>query len=134
MAELNTIFGADIKVGYSPPVHRRQFAGFPGAHGLTSLYLGTRGYEITVTGTIWTLSEPPTYAAARALMQTQIDLINSYGALAPATYTHQGDTYYNVVFGPLKIIPSGGDGKTFHWTAAGYCTCRFSCTLISLGG
>ena len=128
---LSTIFGADIKVGYSPPVHRRQFAGFPGAHGLVSLYLGTRGYEIRVTGTLWTTAG--SYAAARALMQTQIDLINAYGAAVPATYTHQGDTYYNVVFGPLKISPSGPDAKTFHWTAAGYCTCRFACTLISLG-
>jgi hypothetical protein len=51
---LSTIFGSDIKVGYSPPVHRRSFAGFPGAHGVTAQYLGTRGYEITVTGILWT--------------------------------------------------------------------------------
>lgn len=124
MADLATIFGSAIKVGVQPRQSERQYAGFPGAHGVTTMAMGTRGRQLVITGTFYQNGE--NYAAARAALQTAIDAIEAYLYAAAADYTYGGQTYYNVVFDKLSLVPDQ-QGKFFHWNAGGYVTVKFVC-------
>jgi len=114
MADLNTIFGSELKVGLQPRNADRQYVGFPGAHGVTSMHLGTRGRQLVITGTIRT--------ATRALCQAAVNAIELYTWADAADYTYKGEIYSNIVFGPFRLIPDRG--KFFHFTA-GSVFCQF---------
>ncbi len=124
MADLATIFGSAIKVGVQPRQSERQYAGFPGAHGVTSMAMGTRGRQLIISGTFYQAGG--SYAAARAALQTAIDVIETYLWAASADYTYGNETYYNVVFDKLSLVPDA-QGKFFHWNAGGYVTANFVC-------
>ena len=129
---LTTIFGSEIKAALQPRAHHRQYAGFPGAHGLTGMYMGSRGAPLMITGRL--AAGGANYQAARVALQTIIDDIDvGYIEAEADDYTHMGSTYYDVVFNRFELIP-GRDGKYFHYTAAGYCACDFICTGRSLSG
>lgn len=123
MAEdLNNIFGSEIKVGLQPRQADRQYAGFPGAHGVVSTHLGTRGRQLVITGTI--------RAAARVACQAAIDAIEPYLWADAADYTYKGEGYPNIVFDRFRLVPDY-QGKVFHFTA-GSVFCHFVCYGRSL--
>ena len=116
MAEdLNNIFGIETKVYLQPLDVERQSVGFPGAHGVVSTHLGTRGRRLVITGTI--------RGATRAACGWAIGAIEPYLWADAANYTYKGESYSNVVFGPFRLIPDF-EGKLFHFTA-GSVFCRF---------
>jgi len=119
---LTTIFGNEIKVTAQPRIAVKQYAGFPGAHGLTGMHLGTRGYPVIIRGTLAESGE--SYSAARASLQSTIDDIETYLWAAAATYTFMGCTYSNVVFDKFQLVPDSR-GVSIHWTSEGYATCQF---------
>jgi len=114
-ADLTTIFGSEIKVGLQPRDIDRQYTGYPGAHGVTSMLLGTRGRQLVITGTI--------RAASRAACQAAVDAIESYTWAEAADYSFQGTMFLYVVFGPFRLLPDY-QGKLFHLTAS-HVTCQF---------
>jgi len=127
--DLTTIFGNEIKVYAQPVISVRQYAGFAGAHGLTCMHLGTRGYPIVVTGKIATAGE--TYAAARANCNAAIAAIEHYLLAGAIDYTFYGTIYYGCVFDSFRLIPDY-TGKAFHWTSEGYVTVDFIAYLRGL--
>lgn len=122
--DLTTIFGTAINVYTQPVQADRQYAGFPGAHGVVCMHLGTRGAQLVISGTLG--YSGPNYATARASLQSAINAIQTYTWADAADYTFKGQTFYNVVFDSFQLIPDG-TGKAFHWTAEGYVTCKFVC-------
>ena len=113
--DLNTIFGNEIKVGLQPRNVDRQYVGFPGAHGVVSTHLGTRGRQLVITGTI--------RADTRALCQAAVEAIEPYLWADAADYTYKGGYYYGIVFDRFQLLPDY-QGKFFHFTA-GSVFCRF---------
>ncbi len=125
---LTSIFGSEIKVGFQPRVSQIQYTGFPGAHGLTGIRLGSRGYPIIVTGRLF--GTGGSYAVARADLTTWIDTIENYLWADLEVYTFGGNTFYYVVFESFKLLPRGG--KYFFFTSTGDVVCDFVCVLRSL--
>lgn len=119
---LTSIFGSEIKVVVQPALSVRQYSGFPGAHGLTAMHLGTRGRQLTITGTL--AETGVSYATARAALQAVINTIEAYQWSAAVDITHAGCTYYYAVFDRLRIL-SDAEGKAFHFTSNGYVRCDF---------
>jgi len=119
---LTTIFGNEIKVHLQPVIIDRQYSGFPGAHGLTAMHMGSRGYPLTVTGKL--ASSGVNYTAARAAVRAVIDGIEDYLFADAADYVFFGVTYYSVVWEKFQLLPDG-TGKVFHYTSEGYCTADF---------
>jgi len=129
---LTTIFGTEIKAALQPRVHHRLYAGFPGAHGLTDMKMGTRGAPLAIAGRL--AASGANYQAARVALQVIIDNIDaSYIEAEADDYTYMGSTYYDMVFDRFELIPDR-NGKYFHYTTAGYCFCDFICTGRSLSG
>lgn len=122
--DLTTIFGSEINVYAQPRAADRQYAGFPGAHGVVGMFMGTRGSRLVISGTL--ASSGANYNTARANLQAVIDSIEAYLLALPADYSFKGTTYYNVVFDRFELIPDARN-KVFHWTSEGYATCLFIC-------
>jgi len=110
--DLATIYGTEFSLLPQPQTHERSQASYPGGDGLTSLYSGKRGLPMVVTGRLWYTNS--TYNTARAALEAMIDEINAYQSEEPADYTYRGTTYYNVVFGPLRLIPAG-NRRLYSW-------------------
>jgi len=127
--DLTYIFGTAIKVEKQPRLVDRQYTGYPGAHGLTTMFLGTRGYVLTIRGIL--AHYGPDYAAGRAGLQSVIDAIEAYLWAEYDDYTFMNTTYYNIVFERL-IIPVNDKGKQFYWTPEGYVSCEFICEARGL--
>jgi len=109
---LINVFGGEITVYRQPRMHERQYVGFAGAHGLTTMGMGTRGYQVVVAGIV--------RAATRALCQAAIDAIESYVVNAPADdYTFGGTNFPGVVF-DSPILTADDKGKVFHFCNAGF--------------
>jgi len=114
---LISIFGTEIKVVRQPRQHERQFTGYAGAHGLTAMDMGTRGYGVVVTGTI--------RAATRALCQAAMDALETYCINAGAVdYVFYDTNFPSVVFDRPELLAE--DGKAFHWTGSSVFV-RFVC-------
>lgn len=130
MAETNLteIFGTEIIVNDGHRQADRQFSGFAGAHGLTDMYLGSRGKEIVVMGTVRGIGE--TYAAARTDAASQLIAIEDCQELPAANYVFQGQTFTNVVWIDLKKIPLKDAAYLF--SSAGEVIVRFIATGRSL--
>ena len=112
---LTAIFGSEICVAAQPWMHHRNYTAFPGAHGLLGMYMGTRGYTITITGRL--RATGVSYAAARLLLQTGINALSLLPGWLPGDYSFMGTTYNSIVFDPPRLIP-GDRGKTFHMTGS----------------
>ncbi len=125
---LISIFGSEIKVGFQPHVSQIQYTGFPGAHGLTGMHMGSRGYPIFVTGKLF--GTGGSYAVARADLTTWIDAIENYLWADLEAYTFGGNIFYYVVFESFKLLPRRG--KYFFLTSEGAVVCDFICVLRSL--
>ena len=122
---LSTIFGPEINVVVQPRDVERSYSGFPGAHGVTTMFMGSRGRSIRITGRIATYGV--NYAAARTACQAAIDAIEAY-LWAPAQDYHWGNNiYYAIVFDAFRIL-GDRNGKGFRWTRDGYCVADFVMT------
>jgi len=119
---LTEIFGSEIIVSPQPRIMQRQYAGIPGTEGLLSMTLGTRGRIITITGRL--AATGASYAAARANLQTLIDAVEAYEHAEADDYTYGNETFYNVVFDSIQIIPDAQQ-KIYHFLSTGYVSCRF---------
>lgn len=118
---LTTIFGNEINVAFQPREPNNQYTGFAGAHGVTGMMMGSRGWPLIVTGTLRAYGT--TYRAARNALVQLIETIEGYQFYPEQDYTYQDETYRNVVFEKFQLIDS--NGKSFIWSAEGYCICRF---------
>ena len=126
---LTTIFGTAINVYQQPIRSVRQYAAFPGAHGLAGMHLGTRGRPIVISGHLAVTVAG--YSAARASLQTAINAIEVWLLADPADYSFMGVTFYAVVFDKFELVPDG-DGKVFHWAIGNRLICKFKCWGTSI--
>ena len=127
--DLTYIFGTSIRVEKQPRFADRQYTGYPGAHGLTSMFMGTRGYILTIRGRL--AAYGPDYDNGRAALQEIIDDIETYLWAEYNDYTFMNETFYNIVFERL-LIPVNDKGKQFYWTPEGYVCCEFTCEARGL--
>ncbi len=127
--DLETLFGSDICVTVQPRNLDRQYAGFAGAVGVTTMNLGTRGRQLVVTGRL--SAAGASYNAARVNLQAAINAIELYLTAAAANYTYKTQTFYNVIFDRFSLR-QGAFGKSIHFTAEGNATAEFICFLREL--
>jgi hypothetical protein len=127
---LTSIFGSEIRVANQPVRSERTYHAWPGSHGLTSMFMGSRGAPFIVTGRL--RATGASYSAARALLQTGIDAIEAWQFAYPQDYTFAGTTWPQTVFDRFELIRDGS-GKSFHMDAvAGYVYCDFIAVFICL--
>jgi len=119
---LSTVFGSEINVVVQPRDSERTYSGFPGAHGVTTMFLGTRGRRIQVSGRIACTGAG--YAASRTNCQAAIDSIEMYLWAGAIDYTWGTCVYYAVVWDEFRLVGDSG-GKFFRWTVPGYCIVDF---------
>ena len=124
---LTSVFGSEIKVAVVPRTSQRTYTGYPGAHGLTTMALGSRGYGLIITGRL--RATGASYAAARLTLESSIATIESLQWSDPVDYTYGSSTYYSVVMERFDIIPSSG--KAFRMTKD-YVVCDFRAVMRSL--
>lgn len=125
--DLTTLFGNEIKVHHHPRQIQRQFTAYAGAHGMTSLAMGTRGHIIEITGTFRVYGA--TYNAAQQQMITAFENIEILTYSGAQSYTYRAATYNNAVFHNFRILQLPG-GKQFAYTTEGYMIARFSIQLV----
>ena len=130
MPDLTTIYGPAISVSRGPRKPVRQYSSFAGAHGLTAMHLGSRGYLVMIKGTIRVFI-PTTYSDARALMEGAIAMIEQYNFAGVDTYTFKGRVFSNVLFDDAFSPVVDGNGKMFY-IAGGWLVCRFTARLRGL--
>ena len=126
---LTVIFGTNINVYQQPVLSVRQYSGFPGAHGLAGMHLGTRGRPLVISGHLAVTGA--NYNVARAAMRTAIDAIEAWTLIDPADYSFATEIYYAVVFDRFELVPDG-NGKVFHWAAGNRLICQFKCWGTSM--
>lgn len=114
--DLYTFFGThELVVVGQPREIERQYTGFPGAHGLTSMFMGSRGKPVIVTGTI--RFNGASYEAARYNLEAYIYNLEQIQWADAADYYWLGSNYYNVVWEKLAFINKSD--TTFYWSANG---------------
>jgi hypothetical protein len=123
-----SIFGSAIKVGFQPRSANIQYTGFPGAHGVAGMMMGSRGYPIIVSGQLRTSGA--TYRAARTAMILLIESIEKIQFYGYQDYYYGDEWYQYVVFEKLQLLDS--NGKEFIYTPEGYCVCQFVAYFRSL--
>lgn len=126
---LTAIFGTNINVYQQPIRSVRQYAGFPGAHGLAGMHLGTRGRQLVISGHLAVTGA--NYNAARIIMQTSINAIEAYLLAYPVDYSFAGTVFYAVVFDKFELVPDN-KGKAFHWAIGNRLICQFKCYGTSI--
>ncbi len=126
---LTSIFGYEIVVAPQPRLHDRQYSGFPGAHGLAGMNMGSRGRVVVISGRLAYTGDD--YTAARTALQAEINTLDSYMNNGSAAYSFEGETYSNLVFEKIELKP-GRHGKVFHYTADGYVFADFVCLARDL--
>ncbi|MFA5554907.1 MAG: hypothetical protein WCZ89_02305 [Phycisphaerae bacterium] len=127
---LTNIFGSEICVTAQPQVAHRQFIGFPGANGLTSIHLGTRGRLISITGRL--RASGGTYAQARAALLAKLDAIDEL-RLPDAdveAYTYHNKTYYDCLLDTFELLRDA-NGRAIHLNSKKECFCDFAAILVS---
>ncbi|HAL45680.1 MAG: hypothetical protein A2Y12_01665 [Planctomycetes bacterium GWF2_42_9] len=129
MPSLTSIFGTEISVLPGFRQADREFTGFAGQHGLTEMLLGSRGADIVVRGRL--RGTGANYAAARADAMAKLTAIEDANFLAADDYTFQSDTYYQVVWNKLEIIPNSA-GQSFWFTTTSEVIVDFVCYGIML--
>ena len=111
---LTAIFGTEISVAPTPRRAQRQYYGFPGSHGVSTMQLGSRGWSFVVHGRL--RATGISYAAARQTIEAAISVIDAWQWADAEDFTFGSSTYANCVMDKMEMVP-GPDGKPFHWTA-----------------
>jgi len=114
MSDLNNLFGFEIKAHRQPRIAEIQFVGYPGAHGVTSMHLGTRGSPFVISGRLSATGSD--YNHSRANLDAWIAQLESLLWAEAADYTYRGQTFQNLQFIRLELIPDG-QGKVYHFTS-----------------
>lgn len=117
MIELSSIFGSEIKVTIEPRQPARTYYGFAGVHGVTAMFLGSRGFGLRITGTI--------RGATRAIVEAAVAAVETLQWLGIANYSHQGSTYYRLVWEAFEVL-ADSTGKSIYLVAPGQFTCKFT--------
>lgn len=117
-----SVFGNRIKVAPQPHSPNIQYTGFPGAHGVTCMMMGSRGYPITVTGQL--VAQGTDYRTARAMMVAQIRDIEQLQFRDAMDYFYGNEYYSNCIFEGFKLVEVPG-GKLFSFTTEGLCLVNF---------
>ncbi len=125
--DLTSVLGTEITVGLAGLAIQKTYTGFAGAHGIVSMNLGMRGYQVPIRGLI-RITGAASFNAAMAACNNEINAIAAMQTWPTATYTYRGSTYYNASFANFKVIPRGA--KTYHYTSQGHMTVAFEITLI----
>jgi hypothetical protein len=123
---LTTIFGDEICVYAQPRQVDRQYVGWPGCNGLVGMHMGSRGRQIIITGRL--RESGADYQTVRTALQSTIDEIEGYLDADRADYSYKGETYEDVVFDRLNLLPDGR-GKLFFMNSAGEVFVDFVCFL-----
>jgi hypothetical protein len=124
---LTSLLGTEIKVFLQPRKMNRQFTGFAGVHGMTSMEMGTTGFVVDIEGVIRRAGV--NYAAAYAYMMEDIDAFEALQFLPMNHYTYNGATFQYCVFHNPRLLRMAS-GKQFSYTMEGYMIARFSIQLI----
>jgi len=111
---LTTLFGYEIKVSAQPRLAEIQFVGYPGAHGVTGMNLGTRGKALTITGRLSYAGS--SYNDSRTHLDALLAIIEALLWTDAADYTYCGQTYEQLQFVRFELIPDG-EGKVYHMTS-----------------
>lgn len=114
--DLTTIFGSEIKVFAQNRQADRQFSGFAGCHGMTSMLLGSRGYNIVVRGIACGTGD--NYSAARDNVVAKFAAMEESFFDEAADYEFFGETFNNVVWNRVEKIPDK-NGMVYLYTAEG---------------
>jgi len=114
--DITSIFGSEIMVAAQNSQADRQFSGFAGAHGMTSMLLGSRGYPIVVKGII--RGTGSSYQDARNSADDTFQTVEDLLFAAADEYSFQGRTYADVVWSKIEKIPDSR-GSVYHYTSAG---------------
>jgi len=114
-----------------PSTTERLYSGFAGSDGLVAMSLGKRGRTITIQGRLIS-DNHSSYAAAREDLLSKIYDTELLSDLDADDYTYKNDTYYNMIFDRLELLPSGG-GQYYLYDTKGYMSCRFIyyCRILS---
>lgn len=110
------LFGTEIKVFAQPRLVETQFVGFPGAHGVVAMNLGTRGKPIIITGTLREAGN--SYDTSRKNLDDWITDIEALLWAEAADYTYHGQTFEQIQFVKFDLLPDG-EGKLYHMTQDG---------------
>ncbi|MDD5459845.1 MAG: hypothetical protein PHF37_10690 [Phycisphaerae bacterium] len=127
---LTTIFGSELCVTAQPQIVHRQYTGFPGANGLTSIHLGTRGRQIFIAGRL--RASGSNYSNARQNLVKKIADIDALRQLDQdvATYTYQGEAYYDCSLDTFELLRDQF-GKAIHYKSNKECFCDFVAAITS---
>ena len=127
---LTNVFGDEICVTAQPQIIHRQYIGYPGANGLTSMHLGTRGSQILITGRL--RAEGNSYYNARAALKSLIRDIEELRQpdVAAADYSFNGETFYDCAIDAFELLRDAG-GKAIHFNTDKECFCDFIAVLTS---
>ena len=128
--DLTTIFGSEIVVSAQPRLSERQLTAYPGAHGLTGMWMGSRGYLIAITGRI-RVDASGGYSAGRLLLDTAVAAIEQYLYAAEADYSFSGSTYSNAVLEKFDLI-NDRNGKSYHYVKGNYLIADFVAVMRAL--
>jgi hypothetical protein len=113
---LTSIFGSEIIVNPQGKEVDREYSGYAGSDGLTSMYLGGRGSAIIVRGIVRGTGN--TYDLARADAAAKLAAIEAYQTAPAADYTFKNDTYLSVVWYKVEKVPDA-TGKVFYFNSKG---------------
>ena len=129
MPSLNSIFGDEINVHDGHRQADREFTGYAGNHGLTSMLLGSRGKDIIVRGTV--RGSGGNYGSARNDAADKMAEIEAAQWLDEDDYTFFNDTYKSVVWNKVEKIPND-KGQVYFQSSSGEVLVNFVAYGISL--
>jgi len=127
--DLEEIFGEEIVVNDEPRQAEREFTGFSGASGMTSMFHGTRGKVITVSGII--RGSGLTYSSSRQIAWLKFEKLESLMYEEAHDYTFKGQEFYDVVWNEIKKIPNS-QGGYYSFTSQKHVIVKFIMTGMEL--
>jgi len=113
--DLTSIFGSELIVSIGAYQVDRQYSGFAGADGLTSMHLGGRGSMLVVRGRLRSTNG---YDTARAAVAAAFAALKALTYSEAADYSFKGETFLSIVWEKIEPIPNNR-GQIYLWTSAG---------------
>lgn len=110
--DLTSWFGPNITVHRQPYITENQINGFPSAHGVTIMQLGTRGAPLIIRGRLYATGA--NYEASRANLDDWIYDIETLLWSGPGYYYYKGSYYNDLQFLRMELIPGAG-GRVYHF-------------------
>ncbi len=130
MPNINTVFGDEITVNVQPRQMQVSYSGFAGAHGMTGLMHGSRGYVITVRGRLRSQSGL-TYNLARVDLIERMEYLEAFMAYPDQTWTYRKESYWYTRVERVVMLP-GSDGRIIRYGLDGSAYATFEAVLRSL--